>query len=439
MKKIISVLIVMTLVFAMTVNAAAYPSYAPVLTPEAENAGTAAEINPMRDPIPNNSGITKSDNYFGQLNTAIVDRTNLDRAHSLTSVPIGTDGQSLEVGDYVSFGTFNGNPLVWRVLDLQDNTAFIYCADSIIYGQYDASSHKYWGYSMMGMTSAYYGSASWRTSDVRNYLNSTERQCSYDTSAAFSYDGLVCGTDADIDMEWQGENVVPNYADLPGFLSDENFTPDELSMILTTRYRTLIPYTDPLCVGQYRAMIDEVVDDDPTKYYNGDYTYIDLDDRVFLLNGLEFYTYKDYISVNRPFWLRDTHSKHYREWFVEYIYEGRDILRIGLNSYNNVIDGDGEADSTNGIRPACNISLDTVEKLRGSGTLEDPYILKDTSRFLPGDLNSSGGEPDVLDGVVMQRILAGLEPEIPAADLNGSGDITVADGVIMQRILAGPE
>ena len=59
--------------------------------------------------------------------------------------------------------------------------------------------------------------------------------------------------------------------------------------------------------------------------------------------------------------------------------------------------------------------------------------------FLPGDLNTSGGDPDVLDGVVMQRILAGLEPEIPAADLNGSGDITVADGVVMQRILAGLE
>lgn len=60
-------------------------------------------------------------------------------------------------------------------------------------------------------------------------------------------------------------------------------------------------------------------------------------------------------------------------------------------------------------------------------------------RFLLGDLNTSGGDPDVLDGVVMQRILAGLEPEIPAADLNGSGDITVADGVVMQRILAGLE
>lgn len=66
-------------------------------------------------------------------------------------------------------------------------------------------------------------------------------------------------------------------------------------------------------------------------------------------------------------------------------------------------------------------------------------IVEWEGRYLLGDLNSSGGEPDVLDGVVMQRILAGLEPEIPAADLNGSGDITVADGVIMQRILAGLE
>ncbi len=59
--------------------------------------------------------------------------------------------------------------------------------------------------------------------------------------------------------------------------------------------------------------------------------------------------------------------------------------------------------------------------------------------FLPGDLNSSGGDPDVLDGVVMQRILASLEPEITAADLNRDGIVNVADGVVMQRILAGLE
>ena len=62
-----------------------------------------------------------------------------------------------------------------------------------------------------------------------------------------------------------------------------------------------------------------------------------------------------------------------------------------------------------------------------------------TLPFLPGDLNSSGGDPDVLDGVVMQRILASLEPEITAADLNRDGIVNVADGVVMQRILAGLE
>ena len=62
-----------------------------------------------------------------------------------------------------------------------------------------------------------------------------------------------------------------------------------------------------------------------------------------------------------------------------------------------------------------------------------------TITFLPGDLNSSGGNPDVSDGVVMQRILASLEPEITAADLNHDGIVNVADGVVMQRILAGLE
>ncbi len=66
-------------------------------------------------------------------------------------------------------------------------------------------------------------------------------------------------------------------------------------------------------------------------------------------------------------------------------------------------------------------------------------LLDSALPFVPGDLNSSGGEPDVLDGVVMQRILASLEPEITAADLNHDGIVNVADGVVMQRILAGLE
>ena len=59
--------------------------------------------------------------------------------------------------------------------------------------------------------------------------------------------------------------------------------------------------------------------------------------------------------------------------------------------------------------------------------------------FQRGDLDGSGKEPNVTDGVIMQRILASIEEKISAADLNNDGIINVADGVTMQRILAGLE
>ncbi len=62
--------------------------------------------------------------------------------------------------------------------------------------------------------------------------------------------------------------------------------------------------------------------------------------------------------------------------------------------------------------------------------------LEDLHSTLPGDLNRSGGSPDVADGVIMQKILAHIETEIPDADLNNDGRIDVSDGVEMQKILA---
>lgn len=56
-----------------------------------------------------------------------------------------------------------------------------------------------------------------------------------------------------------------------------------------------------------------------------------------------------------------------------------------------------------------------------------------------GDLNFDS-DVNVRDGVVMQRVLSGLEADaelLESADLNLDGDVTVIDGVIMQRILAG--
>lgn len=58
-----------------------------------------------------------------------------------------------------------------------------------------------------------------------------------------------------------------------------------------------------------------------------------------------------------------------------------------------------------------------------------------------GDLNGDG-IVDVIDGVIMQRILSRLETDgvfIGRANLDSAGEIDVLDGVIMQRILSGLE
>ncbi len=56
-----------------------------------------------------------------------------------------------------------------------------------------------------------------------------------------------------------------------------------------------------------------------------------------------------------------------------------------------------------------------------------------------GDLNDDG-EINISDGVIMQRILAGLDQNVETsdfADFDKNGQTNVADGILMQQILAG--
>ncbi len=86
----------------------------------------------------------------------------------------------------------------------------------------------------------------------------------------------------------------------------------------------------------------------------------------------------------------------------------------------------------------CDVCGDTFAE--GAHTMLDDACIwcgYSTRPTRPGDLNNSGGKPDVSDGVIMQKMLAGLEPITSAADLDGNGVVDVSDGVAMQKILAG--
>lgn len=97
--------------------------------------------------------------------------------------------------------------------------------------------------------------------------------------------------------------------------------------------------------------------------------------------------------------------------------------------------GDSEVTvPTNGKKPVSVTVTSAILPVKA-----EAHVVK--SKAIRGDLNSSG-KVDVMDGVIMQRILAGLETDsalIALANLDSAGKVDVKDGVIMQRILAGLE
>ena len=291
----------------------------------------------------------------------------------------------LSTGDYLYFGSIEGEELVWQVLDAADGQALLFCATPFLVGELDASIHEY---SYTGPTYQYkYGSCSWRTSDVRTYLNSAAESVIY-TSEGFDYSGFTAG----IGGTYSDNNNQPSYASEPGFLSEGNFEEPELALIETTTYRTLVPYTDP----------EHENGDDTPQYSNygsygqhaaglidSGYAYVTLTDRMFLLSAEEYYQYLDQQcwtvdmdwSYAREqlglsggsYWLRDPRL-YYENVFLRYLHVG--LYTMGVNSNGYYLDDFGAGNESKYIRPACYISLNYVDSLTGSGTAEDPYRLE---------------------------------------------------------------
>lgn len=115
--------------------------------------------------------------------------------------------------------------------------------------------------------------------------------------------------------------------------------------------------------------------------------------------------------------------------FTEALAEDRSLVDV-------IILSDGMAHVTAVNEPGGHIGVGLASTKYSTG-LGNSYFIT-VKAVEDGDINADG-IINVSDGVIMQRILAGLEPKGKYSDLNADGVMTVADGVIMQRILAGLE
>ena len=261
--------------------------------------------------------------------------------------------ENIQIGDFLSFGTFNDHPMLWQVVDNTNGKLKIFSTDILFNGPIDADIN------MHGNASVMEGETNWHTSDIRQYLNSNDSTVSY-----------------------KGE--LPNYGSLPGFLT--NFTSDELALIQDTTHKSLVHYST-----------SGVEKDGGTKYardtfFNGtsfdidaynELAYVNVTEKVFLPDMMDLRELRD----NGLGYTRYAYSE-YSDSFVETADSGF-FTRTPVYSvisafsttyyygvyYVHTLFGTSTAEAERGIRPMCYIQLDNEQTITGSGTLESPYAL----------------------------------------------------------------
>ena len=121
---------------------------------------------------------------------------------------------SIAVGDTITLGNYNGKPMEWICVLIDDNGPLMLSKDILCYKEFDApgESAQYhsdgWGYVRKSS-----GSNCWEDSNIRQWLNSA------DTTVAYSH----CN---------------PSYADEKGFLT--NFSENELKNIKTVKHQVSV-------------------------------------------------------------------------------------------------------------------------------------------------------------------------------------------------------
>jgi hypothetical protein len=270
----------------------------------------------------------------------------------------------LRIGDYVQFGRYADEWILWRVIEDSANpdakVGDVITGDPLLFsdnvvckkpfdaaGPHDNNSERLVG-----------GSNLWQTSNLRAWLNSAAEA------------GAViwpCGnppTEDSVDSN--------DYADEKGFLADGNFNEYERDLIEPVTHRALLYRADEdlaeggLSPYSYWDEIEDVVSNYDWAWYHN------VTDRVFLLdpkqvNGVYNRFGRYYWANYEDYWLCAPDSSAYTDSSaanVLYI-RGRD----GAVMYRRARSG------SIGVRPALILSCESVVFESGDGSLAKPYVI----------------------------------------------------------------
>ncbi|MCR4429639.1 MAG: DUF6273 domain-containing protein [Tepidanaerobacteraceae bacterium] len=279
--------------------------------------------------------------------------------------------KTVETGDYVLFGSYDRQPILWRAIDKDENGRLLLWSEYIIsLKPFDAGGDKH-----REISRREGGSNNWEYSNIRQWLNSEEQVIQWKQNPP-SRENL-----------WNGNNA---YDAESGFLSDRNFTSFEKELIQETEHKVLLSYLDDGMKDPkssslkhiYQAKIDKAVQN----YDNARYQIVK--DKVFLLSVKEV---KQYVADRGWEYRKKPTEQAVSKSTLKFAGLGEEQywnawLRTPANGSGQgvrFITADGLISNTfacsvsGGVAPAVMVDFGKVEIGSGTGSREDPYTLKE--------------------------------------------------------------
>lgn len=154
--------------------------------------------------------------FFAKPVTRYFVKKNMDKTASVnTCGACSEESVTLAKGDYVTFGTYLGEPILWQVLRTEsDGRVLLFSKYILTFKAYDASGKDAAAHN--GADYEQFGSPGFSQSTLCQWLNSTEQHVSYTQCAP------------DKEHVYEGNNA---YDGEPGFLSADNFSQGDLDSI----------------------------------------------------------------------------------------------------------------------------------------------------------------------------------------------------------------
>lgn len=311
--------------------------------------------------------------------------------------------QVINLGDYIQLGSYYGEPIIWRCVDIDSTNGPLMLSDKILtIKSFDAKgSHTYLDGTAQSDTNNYrtnFGSNLWQTSSIRAWLNSTQ------ASEAIPRLDKCSPTSNTL---W---NLFNEYSSENGFLAEGNFTVSEQNAIKSVSQKSLLNNVDlnKLGIGgnanhTYNSTISTIVQNYETAYYQN------VTDKIFLLDtkqidkiytnsatlGADYYkgkptqkavdnsSYKDDALSTKDYWsywLRNPFADPSNPSFV------RNISSDGYVDIHNAYY------SYMGVRPAFYLNQSYIAIKSGTGVVTSPYVTLTATGYIDFK-NSTLGDP----------------------------------------------